>query len=248
MLLPVNASLLYGGTARYGQYTGFLTALTHGVDAVPATELLTNTTTFVNALTHFYRVSMAQAMSNNLRTNNPDQALPAALQPTSGSVTVLHTCIHQNATSTRLLEALLALLVLLALIVHAGFRPRKILYENLNSIAALGRLLVGSELLHNKDLAKELNEAEACGWKRKEIERRGLLKGWSFSLREVAGGVDEDDAQEEEREGAKATDGKRKAGATVGVWEKIRGLRAEEAESPPRSRRRVRIVSTRDEI
>ena len=247
VLLPVNASLLYGGTSRYGQYTGFLTALTHGIDAIPATELLTNTTTFVSALTHFYRVSMAQVMSNNLRTDYPDQALPASLRPTSGSVTVLHTRIHQNATSTRLLEALLALLVLLALIVHATFRPRKILYENPNSIAALGRLLVGSELLHNKDLARELNEAEACGWKRREMDGRGLLKGWSFRLREVAGGVDED-AQEKEREGAAATDGKRKAGATVGVWEKIRGLRAREVEGHALSRRRVRIISTRDEV
>lgn len=188
---------------------------------------------------------MAQVMSDNLRTVHSDQGLPASLRPTSGSVTVLHTRIHQSATSTRLLEALLALLVILALIVHAGFRPRKILYGNPNSVAALGRLLVGSELLTNKDLVRELTEAEACGWKRKQIEGRRLLKGWRFRLREVAA-VDED-AQEKEREGA-ATDGKGKAGATVGVREKIIGLRPREAESHPLSRRRVRILSTRDEV
>ena len=248
VLSPVNASLLYGGSASYDQYNGFLTALTHGRDAIPATELFSNTTVFIDALTHFYRVSMAQVLSEYFRSVHPDNTLPFALQPGSSpesTMTILHTRALQNETSTRLLQGLLAVLVVLALIAQLSFRPRKILYENPNTIAAMGRLLLGSELLDDDELVRELREAERLEWKRKEINERGLLSRWRFSLKEETAEAVEDGGEVEEGSGNGGETVKRKIDAIVKVKEKVKGVskRKDEDESP--GRRRIRLVAMR---
>ena len=160
-------------------------------------------------------------------------------------MTILHTRALQNETSTRLLQGLLAVLVVLALIAQLSFRPRKILYENPNSIAAMGRLLLGSELLDDDELVRELREAERLGWKRKEINERGLLSRWRFSLKEETAEAVEDGGEVEEGSGNGGETVKRKIDAIVKVKEKVKGVskRKDEDESPVHTS--IRLVAMR---
>ena len=54
-----------------------MTALTHGVDAIPAAELLSNSALFVEAFTRWYRVTMAQ-VTNDYSRNNETRILEEA--------------------------------------------------------------------------------------------------------------------------------------------------------------------------
>ncbi len=207
VLQPVNATQLYGAPEEDGnsqQYQGFMTALTHGINAVPAAQLLSNRTLFVETLTHWYRVSMAQVLNDYYR-NNETRMLTGA----GATLNVEKQWLAQNVISTRLVQAVLLALWVLGGAVYWTFKPRETLLAwdekkigTLNSLGLLGRLCAGvrierqgevldtkSRLLHQAegevevmalvDLPGLSDVQEIDG---KEALDKGLLDGWSFGL------------------------------------------------------------------
>ncbi|KAJ9616788.1 hypothetical protein H2200_000507 [Cladophialophora chaetospira] len=206
VLQPVNATQLYGAPddGHNQQYQGFMTALTHGVDAVPAAELLSNRTRFVEALTHWYRVSMAQVMNDYYRSDGT-RSLDAA----GATLKTDRRWLVQNVVSTRLVQAVLLALWLLALMIYWTFKPRKILLAwdedkegSLNSLGFLGRLCTGIQIQAQDGLPDAETKTSKRGKSEEEVValvdlpglsdvpsilnddkgNQGLLVGWNFGL------------------------------------------------------------------
>lgn len=150
------------------QHDEFFTALIFGKFGVPAAELL-DPHTLINASEHLYRIIMAQVFNTAFRINLTSTTL-------NGTYTNPYRArMQQSAISTRLLQALLALLFFCAVAAYVFMDPRNVLPKNPYTIAAVGSLLAGSELLR-------LVPPGAEWWDDKEMSRRGFFEEWVYSL------------------------------------------------------------------
>ncbi|KAK4940665.1 hypothetical protein LTR10_019295 [Elasticomyces elasticus] len=157
------------------------TALIYGKDGVPAEKLFQYPPDqyLIPTLQHLIRVMGAQYISYFYRTANAslplvDSTIPATLQmnPTYR--------LRQNATSTRILEGLLAASGLFAIITLLTFRTRDVVKAKLGSPAATIAMIADS------DFVRELQREQSLIIKEEErevhAERMIASEGGQFSL------------------------------------------------------------------
>ena len=130
-------------------FTPFFQAVVYGKDGVPAIELKNNTK-LIEALEHVYRQFAAQILNVNLRnstysippnrSNVPNGTWPASIKASQARLV-------QSARSTRLLQAILGILLLCAIVVFFTMDARRVLPKPPYTIAAVASLLAGSRLI-----------------------------------------------------------------------------------------------------
>jgi len=146
-----------------------------GTHGIPAEELLGTggTQNLIDSVSHVFAVSAAQLMNANNRMDAP-------LNTTLINGTVItqnRVRLVQNETSTRLLQALLAIMILCALVVFSLMGTRRVVSKNPCSIAAVASLLTGSRLLSDDIIPK------GSEWgSDKELKQRGVFEGGRFTL------------------------------------------------------------------
>jgi Protein of unknown function (DUF3433) len=182
-LVPNNIPSLVGDSV----YTlpGFFQALMYGKDGIPGDELLANTTRLIEAVEHQYRVFAAQAYNIDYRSPF-DSGSSKSESPIINATLVSSSRFRliQSNISTRILQALLAVLFTCAVITYAILwrstnGTRRILPHNPASIATMAALLVGSEML----TMEKLNIPPGTEFmSNKEMEKSGVFDGWLFSL------------------------------------------------------------------
>ncbi|CAG8899015.1 unnamed protein product [Penicillium egyptiacum] len=134
-------------TAENPNLDGFFAALIMGKYAIPAENLLNpdSSDMVIKAINHQDRILKAQVF-NNYSRGAADGVLDHAHVP--GNVTVSNRLrLLQDATSTRVLEALLASILVLGIISSILINTDHVLPENPSSIAAVASLLADSNIL-----------------------------------------------------------------------------------------------------
>ncbi|KAI9759928.1 MAG: hypothetical protein M1840_002761 [Geoglossum simile] len=172
------------------------TNLIFGKFGVPATELL-DEDRLIRAIEDLYPIYMTQILNGKRITADPDTSALVGVYTNP-----YRTRLHQSLISTRILQALLALLFLCAVVSYALTDTGKVLPQNPHTLIAVGSLLAGSEMLR-----EELNPPGAEWWDDSEAERKGIFTGRTFSLGWWGGG----------EEGSR-----RRFGIDIGVAEKTR--------------------------
>jgi hypothetical protein len=157
----------------------FFAALVYGKDGIPASDL-TSTEQDVkvsNAIQSLHKIIRAQQYNEVLRS-------PALVE---GEVLVLNGTITnpsrlrlvQNAISTRVLEALLGTILVCAIGASLLIDTRTVLPKNPCSIAAVASLLADSEI---RDQKNGIIPPGAEWMSNKELEKRGVFKGYKFRM------------------------------------------------------------------
>ncbi|KUJ19489.1 uncharacterized protein LY89DRAFT_773942 [Mollisia scopiformis] len=170
------------GTISYTD--DFFLALTTGIDAVPIDELSepTNTQELLQNMDHLYAQAAAQVLNFNYRTSAaPSPGTPwydDIASPRNGTLTQQDRVrLVQSMISTRILEAILAVIAFCAAIAWLLTRDAKklLLPKNPASIAAKVSLLVDSELLETIPEGAEWDNDD-------ELRRKGVFEGYVYSL------------------------------------------------------------------
>jgi hypothetical protein len=126
------------------------------------------------------RTAQAQTINTDFRA--PLSSLPSAQLPTTLPATHLtpyRTRLVQSSLSTRLLQGVLAALLLCAIVVFVLIDMRKVLPKKIGTIAAAASLLAGSRLLDERE---GLIPPGAEWWSDKELLRRGIWQGQKFRM------------------------------------------------------------------
>ena len=129
-------------------------AVIYGIDGVPVSELIgaNNVGNLADGLERVFEIYMAQLLNSYGHSSNAtNTTIPTSL-PTL-EATLLepgNLRLVQSAISTRILEGLLAAMTLCAIVTFLTIDTKCVLPKNPCSIAAVGSLLAGSELLTDK--------------------------------------------------------------------------------------------------
>ncbi|KAJ5372562.1 Protein of unknown function DUF3433 [Penicillium concentricum] len=134
-------------TAENSNLDGFFTALVMGKYAIPAENLVNSDSSdmVIKAIKHQDRILKAQIFNDY-----PRSAADSGLDHTSlpGNITVSKRLrLLQDATSTRVLEALLASILIMGIISSILMNTDRVLPKNPSSIAAVASLLADSNIL-----------------------------------------------------------------------------------------------------
>ncbi|KAF7585421.1 hypothetical protein BBP40_010964 [Aspergillus hancockii] len=126
----------------------------------------------IGALQHLYRVLMAQSMNGNSRIPLQNQTIYNGT-----AVDLTRVRLQQSAVSTRILEGLVAAMVLCTLVAFSLTRTREVIPVNPCSIAGAALLLAGSEMLKPDVIPPG---SEWCD--DEKLVKRGIFGGFKFSL------------------------------------------------------------------
>jgi hypothetical protein len=161
------------------QYDAFFQAILFGYDAV-APDTLLDPSKLIKSVTHTYRILMAQILNSQFRLPTSDSHNLLLLNATTTNP--YHARLQQSELSTRLLEGLLAFLFICAATAYLAMNTRRILPCNPHSIAAIGSILVGSQLLNRTDEDKVIIPQGAEWMSNSEMKKRRVFDGYMFSL------------------------------------------------------------------
>lgn len=156
-----------------------LSALTDGVDGVPAKELL-DPTVLVARLNAVWGIIMAQLFNSNGRESFDDPLNTTwFVEPATSHAPIYEGVFHdgrkylvQSEISTRILDGVLAGMVICALAVLCVMRTKEVLPKSPCSIASVASLVAESRLL---ELLRGTEYSDA------ELRKRGLFEG-AFSM------------------------------------------------------------------
>ncbi|KAK2811955.1 hypothetical protein FQN50_001662 [Emmonsiellopsis sp. PD_5] len=159
----------------------FTTAAIWGAGGTPADELFSDIGKLSTALTRIYGIVIAQRINDNWRipldsdTTTPDgdanTFIPAKL--------ISHgDYLIQSHLSTRLPDAFLASMILLAITSMLLMNTKNVLPKNPCSIAAVASLLAGSRILGDPGIIPRGAE----WWGDRELAGRGVFVEWRFSM------------------------------------------------------------------
>ena len=174
-------NLSYPGSHTDSRVQAHLKALTNGRDAVPPDELVgeENIGNLIDGMNHIFAVMMAQMLNSYSHTKDiTNVTIPTSL-PTFNATIIDPNRMRlvQNAIATRILQSLLAGMVVCAVIAFLTMHTRRVLPQNPCNIAAVASLLAGSEMLSENIIPPG---SEWCS--DKELLKRGVFEGWLFSL------------------------------------------------------------------
>lgn len=176
----------------------FFSLLLHGSSAIPPNELIgtANQARLLAAANALYGRILAQVL------NARRAPAPAGTPRLAAALRAPHRLrLLQNAVPTRILEGLLAGLVVCAAVTCATLDTKHVLPKNPCSIAAVASLLAGSRML-GRDVVPEGAEWLGSGEKR----AKGVYEGRVFRMGWWAGGrfgIDVDEAAEKGGEGGR---------------------------------------------
>ncbi|KAK2736811.1 hypothetical protein FQN55_001400 [Onygenales sp. PD_40] len=164
----------------------FTTAAIWGAGGTPADELFYDLGKLSAALTRIYGIVIAQRINDNWRIPlDSDTTAPTADDnpPTTKTFIPAKLISHgdylvQGRLSTRLLDAFLGSMILLAITSMLLMNTKNVLPKNPCSIAAVASLLAGSRILGDPQIIPRGAE----WWDDKELARRGVFVGWRFSI------------------------------------------------------------------
>lgn len=165
----------------------FVSAMVYGKDGIPTSQLLTSATLFTSQFIHTYRQWTAQWANiymrdsiQTLSTNSSNiaaDALPTALPARYSNPT--RERLFLNTISTRILEGVIALLVVCGITIFVLVDMSHVLPKKVGSIAAVASLLAGSRLLDEQEgVIRPGMEWLSDG----EIARGKMLAGWKFRM------------------------------------------------------------------
>ncbi|GME31222.1 uncharacterized protein LTHEOB_12502 [Neofusicoccum parvum] len=172
------------------KFDKFVAALANGTHGTPLASLAgqPNTAAFRAAIQRLYALYAAQNLHFNYRrplsdplpaansTNNPAAAALASAPATGTLTDSTRLRLVQSGVSTRVLEGLLAAMVLCAGAAFALERRTRILPKDPGCVAAVMALVAEGEVW------RRVVPVGAERWGDGEVERRGVFAGWLFSL------------------------------------------------------------------
>jgi hypothetical protein len=167
------------GTATNG-LDGWFKAMIHGVDGIPATDLLGNENidNLIGGLERVFGIWMAQILNSYLHSTAPSNiTIPTKLPSYNATITSPgRPRLVQGAVSTRIVQVLLGIIAFCAIITFLNQDTRRVLPKNPCSIAAVASLLAGSELLKKDTFppGPEFRDDRYLGDR--------LFNGWVFSM------------------------------------------------------------------
>jgi hypothetical protein len=171
-------------------FTPFFQAVVYGIDGVPAVELKDNTK-LIRSLEHVYGQFAAQILNANLRIpihsvppNGTNLPIGVWTAPTYES----QTCLFQSVLSTRLLQAILGVLLLCVIVVFLTMDTRRVPPKPPYTIAAVASLVAGSRLVNEHE---RLFPPGIEWYSNKELERCEIWQGELFRM----GWWDEEDGE-----------------------------------------------------
>lgn len=162
------------------------TAAIFGAGGIPADELLSDADKLSRALNRIYGIVIAQRINDNWRIPlDPDANATPREDGQENSARILPAkLVHhrdslvQSALSTRLLDAFLGSMVLLAIASTLLMNTRNVLPKNPCSIAAVASLLAGSRILGDPTIIPHGAE----WWDDEELAKRRVFVDWRFSM------------------------------------------------------------------
>ncbi|RVD83703.1 uncharacterized protein DFL_005482 [Arthrobotrys flagrans] len=123
-------------------FDDFVRGLVYGKNGIPSEELL-DPERFREGVNWLYAVSATQTLSQDTRIPNPNGA--SRLEGVSR--TRPRSKLVQSLVSTRVLQVLLAFIMLTTVVAFIGVKARELLPRESNSIATVGGYLAGSDVL-----------------------------------------------------------------------------------------------------
>ncbi|KAK6500458.1 hypothetical protein TWF481_010801 [Arthrobotrys musiformis] len=123
-------------------FDDFIGGVVYGKNGIPTEELL-NPERFRDGVTWLYGVSATQTLSQDTRIPNPN----GASKLEGVSKTRPRSRLVQSLVSTRVLQVLLAFIMLTTIVAYIGVKARELLPRESNSIATVGGYLAGSDVL-----------------------------------------------------------------------------------------------------
>lgn len=162
------------GSLKEGEIFGpFMDVLVYGTRGVPAKELIgvSNVPKLLTSVDRLYGVGFAQLM-NGRRSSLTSDAIVEGTRISNGP----HRLV-QSEISTRILDGLLASILVCMVLACFTMETRKVLRLNPCSIAGMASLLVESELL-----TSDIIPDGAEWWSDTEVSNRGFFDGWLVSL------------------------------------------------------------------
>lgn len=177
----LGTDYLFSGDPKFNN--AFLETLVQGVDGVPMDELL-NPDKLIERANVVYGIIVAQVLNTGARESFSDPYNKTYLvEPATMVAPKYAGTFHdgrkylvQNKISTRLLEAVLASMVVCALIALFAMQTKRVLPKSPTSIASVASFLYGSNLLNSVFLpGAEWYSAD-------ELKRRGTFEGRTFSM------------------------------------------------------------------
>ncbi|KMU86833.1 hypothetical protein CIHG_04622 [Coccidioides immitis H538.4] len=164
----------------------FTTAAIWGAGGIPADELLSDTGKLSATLTRIYGIVIAQRINDNWHIPFGSDTTTTAPDGENSSPTNFPAklighgdYLVQSRLSTRLLDAFLLCMVILAVTSTLLMNTKNILPKNPCSIAAVASLLAGSRIVEDPQIIPQGAE----WWDDKELVKRGVFVGWRFSIR-----------------------------------------------------------------
>jgi hypothetical protein len=151
-----------------------------GVNGVPAAELLgsANADRLIKRLDHVLGISAAQWFNIYARRSVPSKSTtPSSFPVYNATIVTSSTRLVQSQASTRIVQVLLSVMVFFAIIAFVKQRTRHVLPKNPCSIAAMGSLLAGSELLGAENLPPGSQVGDDAGI-RKRLNGMVFSMGW----------------------------------------------------------------------
>lgn len=157
-------------TESLGSLDNFMDTLVSSTYGTPISELIgpSNVDKLLAAMEKLYGLGFVLLM-DGVRTAN------ISAGEVSGTITQTETRLVQSQVSTRVLQGLLGVILLLLLISFSTMNVKKVLPKNPNSIAAVASLLAGSKLIDVVALAPQDLSDEA-------LIKTAALDKWTYSL------------------------------------------------------------------
>ncbi|KAK6359128.1 hypothetical protein TWF696_000294 [Orbilia brochopaga] len=137
----------------------FLSAVVYGSNGTPLPELL-DPDTLISAVQRLYGITATQTISQEARIPQQDTA-PVIL--TGTSKTKPRARLVQSEASTRVLQVILAFIMVTTLVAYVGVKARELLPRESNSIATIGGYLAGSDVLRLVPDGAEWKEGTGAG-------------------------------------------------------------------------------------
>lgn len=159
-------------------------AMINGKGGVPLEELW-DPATFMSRFSDIWVMCVTQIINTGARQSFEGAPNPTdAVWPNTTHAPVYQALYHdgrsyliQSAISTRILDGILAGMILCALIAMVFMKTKRTLPKNPNSIAAVASMLQGSKMVETKYVQKR---SEWCS--DKELRRRGVFTTQRFSM------------------------------------------------------------------
>lgn len=212
--LGISAALPAPVNSEDSVYDSVFSMLVRGgtkIQGTPITDFMgtgPNIDRFTDALSHLFGVVYAQVLNSECRTTTSEFIQGGPSSTIEGNLTTVNlTRLQQQATSTRILEGLLAAMTIFVALSFLVMKNDKVIPLNPCSIAASAALLAGSRMLKPRSGifppgSEWHSNREQPKWARFYQEQTFSLKWWrtitESGSAQMRYGIDMDDIHEED--------------------------------------------------